>query len=76
MQMKEEADYQPPTEKMRSVHDLTHSHATTRQDQDPYEVLFKRRDSPYEVHFKHRDSPYECILNVGTVPTFNLSLKG
>ena len=37
MQMKKEADYQPPTEKMRSVHVLTHSHATTRQDQVPHE---------------------------------------
>ena len=35
-QMKEEADYQPPTEKMRSVHDLIHSHPTTRQDQEPH----------------------------------------
>jgi hypothetical protein len=37
MQVKQEADYQPPTEKMRSVLDLTHSHATTGKDQDPNE---------------------------------------
>ena len=37
MQMKEEADYQPPTEKMRSVPDSIHSHTTTEKNQDPLE---------------------------------------
>ena len=35
--MKKEADYQPPTEKMRSGPDLIHSHATTEKNQHPRE---------------------------------------